>query len=100
MARRAIAVSRASADALRVLGNQIKQARLAKGWSIPDLAARLDSSLITVTKIEAGSPTVSVGTVFNAAFTVGVNFPGLEGPEPAYLQNQGEAAGPAGSAAT
>ena len=81
MSRRSIAVSRASADALGVLGNQIKMARHDRGWTVADLAARLSVNLRTVTNIESGSPTVSIGTVFNAAFTVGVNLFGLEGPE-------------------
>ena len=34
MARRMVAVSRASDDALRVLGNQIKTARISRGWTV------------------------------------------------------------------
>jgi transcriptional regulator with XRE-family HTH domain len=81
MARRAVAASRASADALRLLGDQIKLARKAKGWSVADVAARLDVGMSTVTKIESGAPTVSVGTVFNAAFLLGVNVFRLEGDD-------------------
>jgi transcriptional regulator with XRE-family HTH domain len=90
MSRRVIAVSRASADALEVLGNQIKMARHTRGWTVADLAARLGVNPRTVTNIESGSPTVSIGTVFNAAFTVGVNLFGLEGPELARARRQGE----------
>jgi len=90
MSRRGVAVSRASADALRVLGNQIRLARHARGWTIADLAARIDASRRTIVNIESGAPTVSIGTVFNAAFTVGVNLFGLEGPELARARRQGE----------
>ena len=90
MSRRSIAVSRASADALGVLGNQIKMARHDRGWTVADLAARLSVNPRTVTNIESGSPTVSIGTVFNAAFTVGVNLFGLEWPELARARRQGE----------
>jgi transcriptional regulator with XRE-family HTH domain len=90
MPRRRIAVSRASADALGVLGNQIKLARHARNWTITDLAARLGVNPRTVTNIELGSPSVSIGTVFNAAFTVGVNLFGLEGPELARARREGE----------
>lgn len=90
MSQRAIAVSRASADALGILGNQIKLTRQAQGWTISDLASRLDVNPRTVTKIESGSPTVSIGTVFNAAFTVGVNLFGLEGAELALARRRGE----------
>jgi transcriptional regulator with XRE-family HTH domain len=90
MSPRTTAVSRTSADALGVLGNQIKLARHARGWTVTDLAARLDVNPRTVTKIESGSPSVSIGTAFNAAFTVGVNLFGLEGPELARARRQGE----------
>jgi transcriptional regulator with XRE-family HTH domain len=90
MSRRGVAVSRASADALQVLGNQIRLARHAKGWTIADLAARVDAGPRTIVNIESGAPTVSIGTVFNAAFTVGVNLFGLEGPELARARRQGE----------
>lgn len=90
MSRRGVAVSRASADALRVLGNQIRLARHARGWTIADLAARTDASRRTIANIESGAPTVAIGTVFNAAFTVGVNLFGLEGPELARARRQGE----------
>jgi transcriptional regulator with XRE-family HTH domain len=90
MSRRDVAVSRASADALRVLGNQIRLARHAKGWTIADLAARIDASRRTIVNIESGAPTVSIGMVFNAAFTVGVNLFGLEGPDLARARRQGE----------
>lgn len=90
MPGRKTAVSRASQDALGVLGNQIKLARRARGWTIADLAARLSVNPRTVTNIELGSPSVAIGTVFNAAFTVGVNLFGLEGPELARARRQGE----------
>jgi transcriptional regulator with XRE-family HTH domain len=83
-------VSRASADALGVLANQIKLARHARNWSIADMAARLGVNPRTVSKIESGSPTVSIGTVFNAAFLVGVNLFGLSGPELARARRAGE----------
>ncbi len=90
MSKRRVAVSRASADALGVLGNQIKQARHARKWSIADLAARLGVNPRTVTNVEAGAPSVSIGTVFNAAFFVGVDLFGLSGTELARARRAGE----------
>lgn len=90
MSRRSIAVSRASADALGVLGNQIKLARHARDWSIADLAARLGVNPRTVTSIESGSATVTIGTAFNAAFLVGVDLFGVTGPELARARRQGQ----------
>lgn len=54
------------------------------------MAARLGVNPRTVSKIESGSPTVSIGTVFNAAFLVGVNLFGLSGPELARARRAGE----------
>lgn len=85
-----LSVSRASADALEVLGNQIKLARHVKGWTIAELAGRLAVNPRTVTKIESGAPSVSIGTVFDAAFVVGVNLFGLSGADLARARRLGE----------
>jgi DNA-binding XRE family transcriptional regulator len=90
LTRRAIAVTRASHEALRLLGAQIKQARHAQGWTQTDLASRIGITQKTMHAIETGSPTVSIGSVFNAAFTVGVNLFGLEGTDLARARRQGE----------
>lgn len=90
MAKHRVAVSRASKDALGVLGNQIRLARHARSWSITDLADRLGVDPRTVSNLEAGVPSVAIGTVFNAAFLVGVDLFGLSGPELARARRAGE----------
>jgi transcriptional regulator with XRE-family HTH domain len=90
MARHGIAVSRAAGDALTVLGNQVKLARLARGWTLADAAARLGIDHRTFSAVETGSPHVSVGTVFNAAYLVGVDLYGLSGPDLARARRAGE----------
>ena len=90
MAKRAIAVSRASRDALAVLGAQVKIARVRRGWTQAGLAARIGVDARTVSAVERGSPNVAVGTAFNAAFTTGVNLFGLEGDELALARRRGE----------
>lgn len=55
MARKAITPRRDTADALTVLGQQIKRARLARGWTVVDTAQRLGISATTYAGIEAGS---------------------------------------------
>ena len=90
MSKRGVAVTRASGDALAVLGNQIRLARHGLGWTIADLAARLGVNPRTVTNLEAGVPTVSIGTVFNAAFLVGVDLFGLDGHELARARRAGD----------
>ena len=90
VARHSTAVSRAAADALGVLGTQIKLARLARGWTLADTADRLGVDRRTVSSIEAGSSRVAIGTMFNAAILVGVDLFGLSGPELARARRQGE----------
>jgi len=90
MPKRAVAASRASRDALAVLGTQIKRARLERRWTQTDLAARIGIDFKTLAAVEKGSPTVAIGTVFNAAFTVGVDLFGLEGDELALARRRGE----------
>ena len=90
MARRAVAVTRASEEALRLLGIQIRQARHLRRWTQTDLASRIGITQKTMHAIETGQPTVAIGSVFNAAFTVGVNLFGLEGPDLVRARRQGE----------
>jgi transcriptional regulator with XRE-family HTH domain len=90
MAKHPIGLSRPSADALAVLGQQINEARLAKGWTVIDTASRLGVGPRTVRAMEKGSPGVSIGTVFNAAFLVGVNLFGLDPQALAEARRRGE----------
>lgn len=90
MPRHKIAVSRAAGDALVVLGTQIGIARRARGWTLSDTAARLGIDRRTMTSIEAGAPGVGIGTVFNAAYLVGVDLFGLRGDELAAARRRGQ----------
>jgi transcriptional regulator with XRE-family HTH domain len=85
-----IAVSRAAGDALAVLGTQIRLARQARGWSLSDTAARLGIDRRTMTSVEAGAPGVGIGTVFTAAYLVGVDLFGLDGDELAAARRRGK----------
>lgn len=90
MAKREIAVFRSSQDALSLLAGQIKRARLERGWTQAQLAARIGVDSRTVGALERGAPGVSIGTAFNAAFVVGVNLFGLDGDELALARHRGE----------
>ncbi|MBW4079052.1 MAG: helix-turn-helix transcriptional regulator [Acidobacteria bacterium] len=90
MSKMNVAVSRATRDALGVLGNQIKLGRYARGWTIVEMAARLGVNPRTASALEGGAPTVSIGTVFNAAVLVGVDLFGLTGPDLARARRAGE----------
>ena len=54
------------------LGTMIKNARLERGISQGDLASRLAVSRYTIMAIEKGDPKVAIGSVFEAAYIVGV----------------------------
>jgi transcriptional regulator with XRE-family HTH domain len=69
---------RGAADAIAVLGQQIKGARHARKWTAAELASRISVDRRTVAAIEAGSPAVSIGNVFNAADILGVPLFGAE----------------------
>jgi transcriptional regulator with XRE-family HTH domain len=90
MAKQRVATSRASRDALRLLGLQIKQARVERAWTQSELAGRIGVDRRTLSSVENGSPNVAIGTVFNTAFTVGLNLFGLEGDELALARRRGE----------
>ncbi len=88
--KRVVAVSRASRDALAVLGGQVKRARITRGWTQSELAVRIGVDARTLSAVESGSPGVAIGTAFNAAFTVGVPIFGLDGDELALARRRGE----------
>jgi transcriptional regulator with XRE-family HTH domain len=59
-------------EAARLLGAQIRQGRRERRWSAEELARRVGISRRTLGKIEAGDPSVRLGTAFEAARLVGV----------------------------
>lgn len=62
----------ATQAALTTLGAQIAAARREAGWTAAELAERLGVTAPVVTKLEKGSPTTTIGTVFEAAVVCGV----------------------------
>jgi transcriptional regulator with XRE-family HTH domain len=71
--RKAHTYSQHTIDATRVLGLEIARARRARRWTINELAERAGVSRITVRAVEAGTPTVAIGTVFELATILGVD---------------------------
>lgn len=69
----------ATQHAVAALGAQIAAARRGLGWTSAELAERLGVSAPVVSRIENGSPTTGVGTVFEAAVLCGVPLFGVEG---------------------
>jgi transcriptional regulator with XRE-family HTH domain len=75
--------------ALEVLGQQIRLARKAAGQSAERVAVRCRLSERTVLEIEKGSPSASIGNVFNLALTLGVPLFGASAEERERLRAQG-----------
>ncbi|PXW23940.1 helix-turn-helix domain-containing protein [Paraburkholderia caballeronis] len=57
-------------QALEVLGESISLARRARGWTQADLAAKIDASVNTVVSLEKGRPSVSLGQLAKALWTL------------------------------
>lgn len=64
--------SRATQQALVLMGGQIRLARKQRKMSEADLAARIGIARSTLQLIEKGSPKAEIGLVFEAAYLVGV----------------------------
>jgi transcriptional regulator with XRE-family HTH domain len=65
-----------SSEAVRILGESIRAARLRRGWSVAVLAERAGVTTQTIARIERGAPGVAIGTVFEAAHLTGVDLYG------------------------
>ena len=61
-----------SAEAAKVLGAQVRSARVQRGWTLRELADRVGATPSTVGKVERGDLTVGLGVAFDAAVLVGV----------------------------
>ena len=91
MAKRTVPPRPEVEDGLKILGALIREARLEHRWTQRDLALRVNVSVPTIAKIEAGSPTSAVGSVFDAAHMVGVPIFGIEDrAELARMRRQNE----------
>ena len=61
-----------TSDALQLLGQLIREARVGKRLSTSELAVRIGISRALLQRIEKGDPGCSVGVVFEAAAICGV----------------------------
>ena len=58
--------------AAELLGAQVRQGRIARGWTVRELAERAGISPPTLLKVEHGDPSVALGTAFDLAVLTGV----------------------------
>ena len=59
-------------DVRRLLGAQIREGRIQRGWTVRQLAERAGISKDTVLNAEHGDPRVALGTALDLAVLVGV----------------------------
>ncbi len=64
--------SQYSLDALQLLGQRVREGRLAKALTTTDLATRAGISRALLQRIERGDPSCSIGAVFETAAICGV----------------------------
>jgi transcriptional regulator with XRE-family HTH domain len=64
--------SRYTSDALALVGQLVREARLSKALTTTDLAARAGVSRALLQRIERGDPGCSIGAVFEVASICGV----------------------------
>lgn len=72
MPKKARALSGYSRDALMLLGQLIREARIARAISTTELATRAAVSRSLLQRIEQGDPGCAIGAVFEVAAIVGV----------------------------
>lgn len=65
-------ISQHSTNALMLLGQLVREARLNKSMTTADLASRAGISRALLQRIERGDPSCSIGAVFEAATICGV----------------------------
>jgi transcriptional regulator with XRE-family HTH domain len=68
-------------DAVKVLGLELARAQRAKRWTEAALTERAGISAVTLRKIESGTPTVGVGTVFEVITLLGIDLLGADREE-------------------
>ena len=64
--------SETARDVAALLGAQVRQGRIERGWTVVGLAERAGVNKNTVVKVEHGDPTVALGIALDVAVLVGV----------------------------
>lgn len=58
---------------LNRLGEEIRLARKRRQWTIAELAKKMEVSAPTIIALEKGQPTVGIGILFSALWTLGLD---------------------------
>jgi transcriptional regulator with XRE-family HTH domain len=88
MGRQKVGLHPVARDALRILGQDVRIARVQKGWTGSELAHAAGVSPATVSKIENGEAAVSVGNVLNIAAIAGVRLFSYDDPTDLALRRR------------
>ena len=64
---------RSAEQNLRIVGEQIRLARLRRDLSIAQIAERASCSELTVMRVEKGTPTVAIGIYLRILFALGLD---------------------------
>lgn len=59
-------------EAARLLGARVREARRERRWTLKELAQRVGVTSVTMSKVEHGDPSVSLGVAFEAAAVLGI----------------------------
>jgi transcriptional regulator with XRE-family HTH domain len=84
-----------AADLAAAIGTRVRQERLARGWTLDQLAGGSGVSRRMVVNVEQGSVNPSVGTLLRISDALGVGLPALvepPRPRPVNLTRRGEGA--------
>ena len=80
----------AAREAARLLGAQVRLARIERGFTQADVATRVGVSKPTLGKIERGELGVAIGSVFEAAAVLGVPLFSSDGARRAETRRVGD----------
>lgn len=70
--KQSVEISKPAHDAVAILGQMIKAARMKRKMTAQELATRTNVSRGVIQRIEAGEPGTSIGTAFEAAVVLGI----------------------------
>jgi DNA-binding XRE family transcriptional regulator len=79
--RRPHALARQTLEAVKIFGLDVARVRRERRWTSAELAERVGISRTTLSRLEAGDPTVALGIAFEVATVVGIPLFGVGSKE-------------------
>ena len=72
MSKNSMILPEEALDAGIIMGRQLRTARLRRNLRLEDVASRIGVHRVTLSKLEKGDPTVSIGVMITAAWVYGL----------------------------